>query len=86
MKTIPLNCVGKIEAGVDAGTCVTVILDDCNPGAFYILQCPTESFFPGETLDSWVANEQGLQGFFEESGWHVLWVSNLAPRRRSDTV
>jgi hypothetical protein len=76
MRSVPLNCVGKIESGVDEGTYVTVVLDDCNPGAFYVLQCANESFLSSETFDSWVANERALQGFFEESGWHVLWVSN----------
>ena len=75
-----LNCVGKIEAGVDSGSYVKIVVDDCNQGAFYIMQCANEKFLPNETFDSWVANEQALQGFFEESGWRVLWFSNLAAR------
>ena len=69
--SVPIDRVGKILAGDEAGWFVKVLDDNGSTGGFLILTSPVQTFETG--FDSWVADRDGLVGYFIESGWKVEW-------------
>ncbi|MBI3715847.1 MAG: hypothetical protein HY255_07630 [Betaproteobacteria bacterium] len=73
MIDIQIGKVGRILEGPDIGKYVKVIDDAVNTGGFLVLICANPDLSVG--FDDWVENESGLQGYFEETGWRIEWIS-----------
>lgn len=73
MNTIPIDTVGRILLGDDAGSFVKVLDDSANSGGFLILQSKSETFSKGEIFDDWVEDFQSLKTYFQESKWLIEW-------------
>ena len=69
---IELDVVGLIVMGDDEGGFVKVLDDSDATGGFLILVSQNPSMNPA--FDSWVADKQAVNQFFEEAGWEISWL------------
>ncbi|WP_202593513.1 hypothetical protein [Tolumonas lignilytica] len=70
---IEIGNVGLIEAGDDIGYQVKIVDDSENTGGFLILISKDFNNSDSEAFDDWVANEEELACYFEESNWIIKW-------------
>ncbi len=74
MATVPLECVGRITVGPEAGQFVLVRDDQEQTGGFLIFQSAAPDVFSApEVFDAWVEQREGLDAFFADAGWAVEW-------------
>ena len=71
---IEIGKIGIIESGDEAGFHVQVIDDSESTGGYLILTGKNLSDPNTEAFDSWVANEQELESYFNESKWQIKWL------------
>jgi hypothetical protein len=69
-QTIPINVLGKIISGNDAGMFVTVEVSD-DAGGFLIFTSHGKDTKSG--FDSWVLDENSLRKYFQECRWEIDW-------------
>ena len=81
MTMTPLERVGRITSGPEAGQFVLVRDDQTRTGGFLIFQSSAPDIFSAlEVFDSWVERRDDLAAFFSEAGWNVEW--QLQPTAR----
>lgn len=69
---IPINKIGKIVAGLEAGRYVK-LLDHTDDSGGYLILTAASSDMQTEAFDSWVESMAEVSKFFEESKWTVEW-------------
>jgi len=72
MKMPPLDVVGKVISGHDAGLYVKVIFDSGDTGGYYVLTSNEYDFSVG--FDDWVESKEILIKYFAESDWVIDWL------------
>lgn len=72
MKMPPLDVVGKVISGHDAGLYVKVIFDSGDTGGYYVLTSNEDDFSVG--FDDWVESKEILIKYFAESDWVIDWL------------
>jgi hypothetical protein len=72
---IPIGVIGEILNLGEVGHKVKVLDDTENTGGFLIYEWWDHSSGPNveNAFDAWVENQEMLNHFFKESGWHILW-------------
>ena len=74
MITIPLERVGRITRGPEAGQFILVRDDQERTGGFLVFQSSEPDIFSApEVFDFWVEQSDNLNAFFSESDWNVEW-------------
>ncbi|MCP8349360.1 hypothetical protein DN387_14045 [Pseudomonas sp. FBF18] len=68
----PLDVVGKVISGHDAGLYVKVIFDSGDTGGYYVLTSNEYDFSVG--FDDWVESKEILIKYFAESDWVIDWL------------
>jgi len=68
----PINTIGKILEGDDAGFFVKIQHDVEDTGGFLILVSEDKTFEKG--FDDWVQDTESLQGYIAESQWVIDWM------------
>jgi hypothetical protein len=68
---IPIGKKGRIKNGEDAGTYVYVEDNLNETGGFLIHTAADSNVETG--MDGWV-DKEGLEQYFEESGWQIDWL------------
>ena len=68
---IKVGVPGKVLAGDDIGSWVRIDDDSENTGGFLIHVSPNPDYTGGS--EDWVENYEDLVGYFEESGWEIIW-------------
>ena len=72
-EAIPIEQIGIIKKGDNAGWQVKVI-DDSESSGGYLILIAKDFFDPSsEGFDDWVPDIKLLAGYFAESGWLVDW-------------
>lgn len=72
IKMPPLDVVGKVISGHDAGLYVKVIFDSGDTGGYYVLTSNEYDFSVG--FDDWVESKEILIKYFAESDWVIDWL------------
>ncbi len=74
---IPIGVEGRVLASGKAEHFVVAKDDRANTGGFLIYERWAGSKGPSAAgaFDSWVDGEAGLQAFFTEAGWNIVWPS-----------
>lgn len=72
IKMPPLDVVGKVISGRDAGLYVKVIFDSGDTGGYYVLTSNEYDFSVG--FDDWVESKEILIKYFAESDWVIDWL------------
>lgn len=72
--TVPIERVGRILAGDEAGRFVEVLDDSPATRGFLILTSPDPTFASDSCFDNWVADRGDLIGYFLEAGWKIEWL------------
>ena len=66
---IPIDKIGFIESGSQAGFFIKVIHDTpSRDGGYYILTNRNKEYY-----DNWVVDYESLKGFFSEVDWIINW-------------
>ena len=79
MTAIPLERIGRITSGTDAGQFILVRDDQERTGGFLVFQSTAPDVFSApEIFDTWIEQREGLDALFSEAGWTVEWQSHPA--------
>jgi hypothetical protein len=70
---IKLGTMGRILEGDEEGRFVEVQDDSDRTGGFLIFTYADAARSP-EVFDGWVADLEGVERYFRESGWRVDWL------------
>ncbi|WP_298791038.1 hypothetical protein [uncultured Allomuricauda sp.] len=67
------NTLGEIISGRNAGWYVKLIDDRASSGGIYIYEFKEPD--DNEGFDTWLENENDVDGFISESGWKIKWLN-----------
>ncbi|MDP5255840.1 hypothetical protein [Vibrio sp. HB161653] len=70
---IPLNTIGRIEAGANKGWQVKVEPCSSDSENFLVLVSQDFSNLNAEEYDDWVEDYESLKQYFVESKWLITW-------------
>jgi hypothetical protein len=69
---IPINCLGRILTGAEAGRVIEIFEDQWGTGSYFIF---TYADFDRSDVDDTVTPDRDtLQDLFEINDWHVSWI------------
>lgn len=78
--TVPLERVGRITAGPEAGQFVLVRDDRVRTGGFLVFQSAAADLFSApQVFDTWVEHPAALAALFTEAAWQVEWSPAVPP-------